>query len=195
MQILKLSYVAALLLLVMLSFHKASTAQQFDNTSKLKVSLTIDSDKLSRQKPARVTITIENLSDQELDIKSVGSFELLSKRAEAVARKHSVFGDSYWSPVNVSTGAPKQLDIIDPELQKKGVVVGRVPEETLRFGATEVKTFTLDPTKTLWNASMGNDWPRWNLFEVVSKGEYFLEFRISSSGGSLKSNAVPIAIK
>lgn len=194
MRIAKLIYIAGVFILTTLSFQPASLAQKTADQSKFKVSIVIESDKLSRQKPARVTITIENLSDQELDIKSICAFELLSTRTEAVARKHTVFGDSYWSPVNVSTGTPKQLNIIDPALQKKGVIVGRVPDETLHFGRNEVKTLTLDPTKTLWNASMGNDWPRWNLFEVVPKGRYSLEFSIDSAG-SVKSNAVTVIIE
>lgn len=194
MRITELIYTAVVSILTTLSFQSAALAQKTAEPSQLKVSVAIESDKLSPQKPARITITIKNLLDQELDIKLTCAFELLSTRTEAVARKHQVFGDSYWSPVNVSTGTPKNLNVIEPELLKKGVVVGRVPDETLHFGRKEAKTFTLDPTKTLWNASIGNDWPRWNLFEVVPKGTYSLNFRIDSAG-SLKSNAVTVTIE
>src|SRR5215510_716254 len=126
MRVAKLIYIAVVSILTTLSFQQTSLGQKTADQSQLKVSVAIESDKLSRQRPVRVTITIENLSDQQLEIKSICAFELLSTRTEAVARKHEVFGDSYWSPVNLSTGTPKNLTITDPKLQKKGVIVGRV---------------------------------------------------------------------
>jgi len=194
MRITSLFYLAVVFILTTLLFQPASFAQEQAQPVPLKISVAIESDQLSRPKPALVTITIENLSSQALDIKSIASFRLSSTRKEAMARRHEVFGDSYWSPVNLSAGTPKQLDIMDPELEKKGVIVGRVPEETLHFESREVKKFSIDPTKTLWNAEMGNDWPRWNLYEAVPKGVYLLEFKLSGPT-SIRSNTITVTIK
>jgi len=186
--------IAVASILTILFFQSTSFAQQQAAPPELKITITIESEKLSRRNPAPVTITIENLSSQILDIKSIGSFRLLSTRKEAIARKHFVFGDSFWSPVNIVAGTPKKLEVVDPELEKKGVIVGRVTDETLHFESKEVKTFLIDPTKTLWNAENGNDWPRSNLFDVVKKGVYSLEFSIDSSA-RVKSNAVTVTIE
>ena len=176
MRISKFILIGIASVLAVVSLHTVSLAQKQAPDSRLKVSIAIASAQLTRHKPAPVTITIENLSDQEFDFKSMGSFELLSTRSDAIARNHTRFGDSYWSPVNIATGTPNN------------------PDETLHFGGKEVKTFTLDPTKTLWNASMGSDWPRWNLFEKVPKGAYSLEFTIDSAA-SVKSNALTVTIE
>lgn len=109
-----------------------SSAQKTADTSDLdKASLALDAGILSRQKPAMATV--ENISGREIDLKSICSFKMISMGQEAVARKHSVFGDSYWSPINLSIGEPLQLNIIDPKLLKKGGVVGRVTEAVLHF--------------------------------------------------------------
>ena len=186
---------AAVCGLLALAFQGSSFAQKSADPSQLiKASVTVDSDTLARQKPGVVTITLANIAGREIDIKSICSFELLSLGKEAVARDHSVFGDSYWSPVDITTGTPLSLNIIDPHMQRKGVVVGRVPEAVLHFAKDETKTFKTDLTKLLWNASMGNDWPRWNLFDVVPKGSYTLLFAIQS-GGHVKSNEVRVSVE
>jgi len=194
MRILKPTCVAVVSILTTLLLQAAAFAQKEPPPPQLKISVAIESDQWSRSKPALVTITIENLSSQAVDIESIGSFRLSSTRKDAIARRHEVFGDSFWSPVNVASGTPLQLRIMDPELEKKGVIVGSVPKETLHFESREVKKFSIDPTKTLWNAEMGNDWPRWNLFDSVRKGVYSLEFRLSGAG-SLTSNAITVTIK
>jgi len=187
--------IAAVCGLLALVFQGSSFAQKSADPSQLiKASVTVDSDTLARQKPGVVTITIANIAGREIHIKSICSFELLSLGKEAVSRNHSVFGDSYWSPINIATGTPLSLNVIDPKMLKKGVVVGRVPEAVLHFAKDETKTFKSDLTKLLWNASMGSDWPRWNLFEVVPKGSYTLLFAIQS-GGHVKSNKVKVSVE
>ena len=180
---------------VVLILASASSAQKAADPSQLiKLSLVLEGDTLSRQKPAVATVTVENISGRDIDLKSICSLELLSMRKEAVARGHSVFGDSYWSPVNPLTAEPLTLNIMDPALLKKGVVVGRVPEIVLHFTKGEVRRYSLNPTKLLWNARMGNDWPRWKLFDVVPKGTYSLFFEVES-GGHLKSNEVKVSVE
>jgi len=188
-------HIAVVCGLLALVFQGSSFAQKGAAPSQLvKASMTVDYDTLAQQKPSVVTVTIANIAGREIDIKSICSFELLSLRKEAVARDHSVFGDTYWSPVDITTGTPLSLNVIDPKMLKKGVVVGRVPEEVLHFAKDETKTYKTDLTKLFWNASMGNDWPRWNLFEVVPKGSYTLLFAIQSAGHA-KSNEVKVSVE
>jgi hypothetical protein len=173
-----------------LSFGQKNADPSYLLSQLIKTSVAIDTDTLTPKKPYIVTVTIENISGREIDLKSICSFELLSLDKEAVARVHSVAGDSYWSPVNITTATPLRLDIIEPEMLKKGVVVGRVPDDVLHFALGEARTFKADLVRLFWNASMRNDWPRWNLFEVVPKGAYALRFSIESRGGHVNSNEV-----
>src|SRR6185295_3446079 len=127
----RIIYIAVVSILTTLLFQPASFGQQ--KAAELKITIAVGSEQWSRSTPAPVTITIENLSSEALEIKTINSFRLLSTRKVAVARKHEVFGDSFWSPVTLSSGTPTDLKITDQALLKKGVVVGRVPEETLHF--------------------------------------------------------------
>ena len=169
---------------------QTSAQKSADTSSTLKAVLTIESDTLTRKQPANVTLKLENVSGGETVIESSAAFELRLTTQEAIARKFSVFGDSYWSPADLLTATPLKLDA-DPKMLKKGVVQGTVPEAILHFSANETKAFSLDLTKLNWNASLGNDWPRWNLFEAVPKGSYSLMFRMNE----LKSNEVKVTVE
>jgi hypothetical protein len=187
--------IATLWVLLPLIFQGTSIAQKYADPSQIiKPSLTIEFDALVRQKPGIVKVKVQNISGRDVDVKAICSFELLSLAEEAVARKHSVFGDSYWAPVKITTGTPLPLNILEPDMLKKGVVVGSVPEEVLHFATGETKSFSTDLTKLFWNAQMGNDWPRWNLFESVPGGKYSLVFVIES-GGRVKSNEVTVSVE
>ena len=140
----------------------------------LKLSIKIEAEKIVRGQPVPVEITIENVSGSELDLDTVYSFELLKIADESVARKFAMRGDSYWSPFDIVSGNPLGLKIIDPDMQKKGVVVGRVPEDKLRLGIGEVRTYKVELTKLYWNASILSGWPADVLFDVVPKGHYEL---------------------
>ncbi len=74
------------------------------------------------------------------------------------------------------------------------MVVGRVPKAAIHFAQDETKTFKVDLTKIFWNAGMGSDWPRWDLFEAVPKGSYTLLLEIQSDG-RVKSNEVKVSVK
>jgi hypothetical protein len=166
--------------------------EKTDPSILIKTSISIDTDKLARQKPAIVSITIENVSGRDIDLTS-SSFELLRIADEAVARNFSVNGDSYWSPFDISTGTPLKL-IVDPKMLKKGVVEGRLPQPVLHLGKDEAKTFRIELSKLLWNGSILSDWPHENLFDVVPTGRYWLVFEISSNGDH-KSNRVEVTVE
>jgi hypothetical protein len=182
--------------LVLLTFQGLVVAQQrTDQTPPIKASITIDSETLARTKAGIVTITLENISGQEIEFESSCSFNLRSVSKEAMARKHSVVGDSYWGPVNISDGTPLALKIIDPEMQKKGIVVGQVPTPALHFAKNEIKTFKVDLTKLNWNASMLSSWPHEPLFGVVPAGSYSLQFEMQKRGSYVSSNEVRVSVK
>lgn len=163
--------------------------------AQVKTSIAIDAATLTPDKPVIVTVTIQNLSGAELEASSICSFDLRNLSKEVAARKHEVFGDRYWGPVNISTGTPQALTIIDPEKEKQGVIVGRVPENSLHFAKDETKTFKVDLTKLLWNPVMSSMWPDQPLFKVVSKGSYALSFVMSKKGINVKSNEIEVSIK
>ena len=183
--------------LVLLAFQGLSVGQTQSVAAppKIKASISIDSTTLSRDSPAVVTITLENTSGQELEISSITSFDLRNLSKESVSRKMVIVGDRYWSPVNITSGTPTQLNIMDPEKLKQGIVVGRVPEVTLKFAKDETKTFKVDLTKTLWNDSMSNVWGEEDLFKIVPKGSYALSLSLSKKGANLESNAVQVSVK
>ena len=185
-------------LAVTLLFAFQVTAAQTQSAAappRIKASITIDSTTLSRGKPAIVTITLENTSGQELEISSISSFDLRNLSKESVSRKMVIVGDRYWSPVNIFDGTPTQLNIIDPEKLKQGIVVGRVPEVTLKFAKDETKTFKVDLTKTLWNDSMYSVWPEEDLFKIVPKGSYALSLGLQKKGVNVESNEVQVSVK
>jgi hypothetical protein len=171
----------------------AAQTKTADVTSQIKTSIAIDSAILSPDKPAIITITIENTSGQELEISSTYSFDLMSKAA--IGKQRDIVGDRYWSPVNVSDGKPTQLNIMDPEKLKQGVVVGRVPQVPLKFAKDETKTFKVDLTKTFWNDAMYSTWPEESLFKIVPKGSYVLTLELRRKGFHVGSNAIEVSVK
>ena len=186
--------VAVTLLFAFQAFAAAQT-KTADAPAQIKTSIAIDSATLSPDKSAIVTITLENTSGQELEISSICSFDLRNLSKESVSRKRVIVGDRYWSPLNITNGTPTQLNIIDPEKLKQGIVVGRVPEVTLKFAKDETKTFKVDLTKTLWNDSMYSVWPEEDLFKIVPKGSYALSLSLSKKGANLESNEVLVSVK
>src|SRR3954454_3345075 len=151
---------AALVALVF-AISSGGTAQTPAGTGKLlSATLTIESNKLAQEKPVSVSVSIMNVSGREIDIGVVCFFKLLKADALAAARNFAVFGDSYWSPVDILTGKPLQLSI-DPKTAKKGISVGSVPRTPLHLGVGEAKVFHIGLAQTFWNDSTGNDWPRW----------------------------------
>src|SRR5688572_14686653 len=181
---------------VILAFQGLAVAQKSGAVAppQIKTSITIDSNTLAADQAATVTVTIQNLSGAELEGSSICSFHLRNLSKEAVARKHEVVGDRYWGPVDVSTGKPAELTIIDPAKEKQGIVVGRAPKLSLRFAKDETKTFKIDLTNLVWNDVMSSLWPHETLFKVVPKGTYALSFQMSNKGVNLKSNEVEVSI-
>ena len=81
-----------------------------------------------------------------------------------------MWSDSYWSPLDISTGEPLKL-VAEPKMLKKGVIVGRVTKGVLHLSKGEVKTFRVGLGKLLWNNSGLNDWPHQRLFDIVERGQ------------------------
>lgn len=184
--------------LVLLAFQLVAPAQQqktADAPPPIKSSITIDSTTLSKDKPVNVTITVENLSGQEFDLTSSCSFDLKSLSKELLTRKYEVVGDRYWGPVNISTGTRKELTIIDPQKQKQGITVGRIPQESIHFAKDETKTFKVDLAQLLWNDIMSSLWPNETFFKVVRKGAYALSLRCGDRGVYVDSNAIDVSVK
>ena len=187
------TYLTVVCGVVFLAFQSARAQQT--PAPLVKTSIAIDSTVLTRHKPALLTITIENISGGELELSSSGSFDLTNQSKESRTRKFEVVGDRYWGPVNISTGTPKKLTIIDPEKQKQGVIVGQVMQDSIHFAKDETKTFTVDLTKLLWSDAMHSMWPNETLFKVVQKGSYALSLSLRNKGVNLESNPLEISVK
>jgi hypothetical protein len=178
--------------LVVLSFTNFAVGQKNSANPAaqlIQCSITVDHPKIERKRPTLVSITVENISGRDIDLKTNASFKLLKNYPVAIARNFSVWSDSYWSPLDISTGKPLKL-IANPEMLKKGVLEGRVPEAVLHFTKGEVKTFRVELDKLLWNNSRLNDWPRENLFDIVEKGKYWLVLELT-----VQSNKVEVTIE
>ena len=144
----------------------------------LTCSIRVSPEKLMRGRPTSVEITVENVSGSGLDLEAIYSFELLRSADESIARNFSARGDSYWSPFDISSGSPLKLKVIEPEMLKQGVVVGRVPKDRLRLSAGEIRGYRVELTKLFWNASVISGWPEKNLFDAVPRGRYWLLLRV-----------------
>lgn len=174
----------------------ASAQQKITNPRPLfKISITSDSTILTRDKPALVTVTIENISGAELELSSSGSLHLASLSKESLARKHQVVGDSYWSPVNLADSTTTEIKITDEDKLKQGIVVGRAAQVPIQFSKDETKTFKIDLTKVFWNASMSSMWPTEFLFKVVRKGTYSLSVNMKHKGVNVESNPIEVSVK
>jgi hypothetical protein len=185
-----LTGVASICGLMAVAFIGLTVGQETTGPSKLiKSVISIDSDSLERNRPAIVSISLENLSRCDVDLEVICSFELRAEPDEATNSQAQ--GGSYWSPLDISTGTP--LELVDPRTQKKATTLGRVPRTLLHFRKDEVKTFKVELTKLLWDASVSSRWPYKNLFDEVPKRRYSLVFRVDSNG-NLESNAVAIRI-
>ena len=157
-------------------------------------SIKVDPARIVRGRPVSVEISIENVSRLDINLEAVCSFDLLKIADESIARNFSVIGDSYWSPFDISSGTPLKLHIIEPEMLKKGIVVGRAPKDKLHLSIGEGKTFKVELTKLLWNASVLSGWPKADLFDVVPKGRYWLVLRIRGDE-EIKSNKVEVSVE
>lgn len=171
----------------------SSTRQNTAALPPIKTQISIESDKLTPQKPALVTIAIQNLSEEKIELRALASFELLRNSEEAIARDFAVRGDSYWSPFDLITGKPKLL-VTNPEMLKKGIVEGRVIPATMELEGKGTKTMKVNLTELFWNASISSTWPYEDLFKAVPKGPYWLVFELENKG-HIKSNRVDIVIE
>ena len=149
----------------------------------LKYSITIDSASINPKHPAIVSVTVENVSGGELDLKAVYMFELLTVSDQAIARDFSALGDSYWSPLDISSGESLKLP-----------VNGRVPKVPLFLKRDEVKSFRFDLAKLVWNATTRSIWPHENLFDIVPKGNYWLVFK-GSGNRETTSNKIEVVVE
>jgi hypothetical protein len=183
--------------LILLAFQVLATAQSKSTYAppQIKISIASDSAILTRGKPALVTVTIENISGAELELSSSGSFHLASMSKKARARNHQVFGDRYWSPVNLTDSAPVEIKIIDEEKLKEELAAGRAPKVSIQLAKCETKTLTVDLTKFLWNASMSSTWPTEPLFKFVPKGSNALSLSVRNREVNVESNPVEVAVK
>lgn len=171
------------------SFANRSTSQ----LPPIKTQITIESDKITLKNAALVTISIQNLSEEKIELQAIANFELLKNTEEAVARDFSVRGDSYWGPFDLNSGKPRQL-VVNPKMLKKGIVEGRVVQSTMQIEGKGTKIVRVNLTELFWIASISSTWPYEKLFDVVPKGHYWLVLKLHNKG-QLESNRVDITVE
>ena len=142
-------------------------------------SLSAETTPLASGAGAPVKVRLENPSGEAVELSAVYGFRMNRATEEAARRDYEVLGDSYWSPVDLATGGPLKLVVVEPKLSKKGVTVGRPPRAGVSLGPKESKEFALDLTRLHWKASALSSWPDRNLFDAVPAGEYMLFFQLN----------------
>lgn len=126
-------------------------------------SIEVEAETWSRDKPIVVVVQLKNISDRDLDLLGIYSFELRGDPPTP-----------YWSPVDVLSGKPLQL------VYEDSGGGGRVPKAVIHLGAGDAKSMKFDLSNLLWNNSLSSRWPHQSLFEVVPKGDYDLIFNVET---------------
>ena len=124
----------------------------------------VETETWSQGKPVLVVVHVKNISAKDVNLVGIYTFELVG-----------VPPIPYWSPVNILTGKPLEL-----EAEVDGVGGGRVPKRVIHLGAGETKVMRFDLSNLLWNTTVSSRWPYQKLFEVVSKGNCDLIFKIET---------------
>jgi hypothetical protein len=141
----------------------AQTEVQRSLADSIHCSIEVEAEKWSRDKPIVVVVRLKNISDRDLDLLGIYSFELRGNPTTP-----------YWSPVDVLSGKPLQLVYED---SSGG---GRVPKAVIHLGAGDARSMNFDLSNLLWNSSFSSRWPHQGLFEVVPKGGYDLIFNVET---------------
>lgn len=135
-------------------------------------SIEVEKENWSESKPIIIVVRLENISDKDISFLGIYSFEL--KGAPGL----------YWSPVNILSGKPLELENESEGLKRGG---GRVPKGAIHLDRHETKTMKFDLSTLLWNKSFSSVWPNQKLFEVAPRGNYDLIFSIET-GWQAKSD-------
>ncbi len=159
---------------------------------RIKCSIVVESNSLSRRKPSYVLIQIENISDNDIDFRARYSFYLKSK--VATSPDYSRRGDSYWSPAGI-VNKEGQFVIVPHAL--KAIKPGesyQLPNDLVLLRKGETKLIKVDLTQFPWNDRILSGWPTGNSFAHIPKGSYFLEFEIKTNKEEVKSNQVEVSL-
>lgn len=124
----------------------------------------VETETWSQGKPILVSVHLKNISAKDVDLLGIYTFELVG--APRIP---------YWSPVNILTGKPLEL-----EYAVDGDGGGRVPKRMVQLGAGKTKTMRFDLSNLLWNAAFSSRWPYQKLFEVAPKGNCDLIFKVET---------------
>ena len=125
-------------------------------------SIEVAAETWSPGKPIVVFVQLKNLSDKDIDLLGIYTFEL-----------RGVPATSYRSPVDILSGKPLEL-----VYERDGSGGGRVPKGVIHLGAGDTKAMRFDLDNLLWSKTLSSRWPHQRLFEVVPKGNYDLIFNV-----------------
>jgi hypothetical protein len=132
-------------------------------TDSIHCSIEVESEMWSQGKPIVVVVQLENISNSDIDLLGIYTFELRGDPPTP-----------YWSPVDIRSGKPLQL------VYEDSGGGGRVPKSVIHLGAGNTKSMRFDLSNLLWNQAHSSRWPHQSLFEVVPKGNYDLIFNVET---------------
>jgi hypothetical protein len=125
----------------------------------------------TNENPILVSVRLKNASDKEVNLRGIYTFELTGVPGP------------YWSPVNIRTGTPLEL-----EFASDGNGGGRVPRDEIHLEPGETREMKLEVSSLSWNKSVSSVWPHKKLFEVVPNGTYDLRFALEAEGQANSDN-------
>ena len=129
----------------------------------IRSSIEVEAETWSQGKPIVVVVQLENISNSDVDLLGIYTFELRGDPPTP-----------YWSPVDVLSGKPLQL------VYEDSGGGGRVPKGAIHLAAGDTKSMRFDLSNLLWNQTLSSRWPHQSLFEVVPKGNYDLIFNVET---------------
>lgn len=130
---------------------------------------------------ALVYIRLENLTDRDLDLRTVPSLYLANAE------------NTYWSPVDILQNKP--LDVRKEPIGNGELVSIEPVPLNVHLGKHSSSEFQIDAAETKWDREISSVWPSFSL-RSVRLGSYSLRLELSDTVGSMvRSNEVRVSLE
>jgi hypothetical protein len=148
----------------------------------LRSSISVEKAHISSQGPFVVSIIVENVSENPINVEKISSFQI------GPQNKDSDFPLGYWCPVDFEAEKPSLNSLL---------ILASRSRLVLDKGAS-LRT-TLDLSRHGWQKNISSQWPDRKFEDVVPKGKYLLRLDIEILDGDthnrVRSNEVEIIIE
>jgi len=186
-------------IILLLNNAKGQSGSQTVVADQIRCSITAEDGHWSNDKPALVTIRLENLAEKDISLWSAYTFYLTKMTRNATSRIG--LGDSYYSSagmikkhgrVELVPNDPKHTIVIK---RTRSRIVSRFANEEIHLRKGEVKLIKIDLRPFLWADSMHSGSPTSHLFDVIPSGKYYLQFEIRPDKKvKLTSNQIEVQV-